>query len=74
MTEDHELKVTFECANSRDVTGDGMADLADAILILKLLAGANITDAISPCADRGEDSNIGMAELLAILRAIVAEL
>jgi len=63
------LEATFECTDS-DINGDKTADLADAILILKLLAGIDITDAISPCADVNEDGRIGMTELLSVLYAM----
>lgn len=69
VTQDHSLEATFECTDS-DINGDKTADLADAILILKLLAGIDITDAISPCADVNEDGRIGMTELLSVLYAM----
>ncbi len=69
VAQDHSLEATFECTDS-DINGDKTADLADAILILKLLAGIDITDAISPCADVNEDGRIGMTELLSVLYAM----
>ncbi len=52
-----------------DVSGDGTVDLRDAILVLKVLAG--ISDkGIYTEADVSEDGNIGMEEVIFILRSV----
>jgi len=54
-----------------DVDGNGIIDLRDAILVLKVLTGNAANDNISVFADVNGDGKIGIEDLLYILRAVV---
>ncbi len=54
-----------------DVDGNGVIDLRDAILVLKVLTGTASADNISVFADVNGDGKIGIEDLIYILRAVV---
>lgn len=51
-----------------DVSGNGETDLADAVLALRILAGAEISSYINIKADVDGDEEIGLAEVIYILQ------
>lgn len=53
-----------------DVNGDTNINLADAILVLRILAGITPTDMISLAADVNADGKIGLEELVYILQKV----
>ena len=65
---------TTEAAQSGDVNDDGAVDLADAILILKILAGIDTGDAVVTwSADANGDDRIGLEDLIYRLRVVSME-
>jgi len=58
---------------SGDVNGNGAIDLEDAIIVLRILSGVDVTEPIKLEADVNRDGRIGIEELLYILQH-VAEL
>jgi hypothetical protein len=53
-----------------DVNGNGIIDLNDAILILKLIAGINPNVAIRSDADINGDGKIGLEEVIFVLQRV----
>ncbi|WP_207681081.1 InlB B-repeat-containing protein [Desulfonema magnum] len=74
VTQDHTIEaVSFECAVAMgDIDGNKKIDIKDAVLILKLLSGADIDEEKLPvaCSDVNGDENLGMEELLYILKTL----
>ena len=53
-----------------DMNGNGVIDLADAILALRVLAGIPVTDTINLNADVNSDKKIGIEEVIYILQKV----
>jgi len=53
-----------------DVNGNGAIDLEDAIIVLRILSGINVTEPIKLEADVNRDGRIGIEELLYILQHV----
>ena len=56
-----------------DANADDRVDLADAILILRILAGIDAGDAIDAAADVSGDARLGLEDLIYILRVVSRE-
>jgi DNA-binding beta-propeller fold protein YncE len=67
--EEGSVTLDFSMSLSGDITGDGVTDLADAILALKNLSGAGTGGVnVNPAADVNGDGKIGIAEAIYILQ------
>lgn len=75
VTEDHSINAVFACKCTTTVKGDincdGVVDMEDAVLVLKVMSGSN--DTVNLCADVNGDKKIGIEELIYILKAVVAD-
>jgi hypothetical protein len=67
--EEGSVTLDFEITLSGDITGDGVTDLADAIVALKNLSGAGTGGVnVNPAADVNGDGKVGLQDVLYILQ------
>jgi hypothetical protein len=57
-------------SNRGDVNGDGVLDLKDGMLVLKIMSGIGPTEGVTLDADVNGDGKIGMAEAIYILQKV----
>jgi len=64
------IEAAYEITKKGDINGDDNIDLADAILILRIMTGTEITSTINIKAETDGDDEIGLAEVIYIMQKL----